>query len=124
MLPVVRDLLQGVENLPDHQQVFVEARHLRTVGVHFSQEKKWVVTDPATGEGDFEMVDIPETRPVGITAGELRAYLAAAQQPSPVSGWTPDEIRKPATAHELASSISIPQEDLTWSEPDTEQPQV
>ncbi len=85
MLPVVRDLYVGIEKLKPTQEIFVEARHLRAVGVSVSQEKKWVEKDPTTGEGDFEMVDVPDTRPIAIEVGQLRAALDVASKPVEVT---------------------------------------
>lgn len=75
MLPVVRDLKKGVENLPADVSVFVEAQHLRAIGAPVPTEKKWIESDPETGEGDFEFVEIPDSRPVEIKAGVLRNIL-------------------------------------------------
>lgn len=79
MLPVARDLLAGVEKLNENQVVCVEARHLRAVGIPVAQEKKWVTTDPETGEGDYQYVDVPDKRPMAIKAGDLRARLSAGR---------------------------------------------
>lgn len=82
MLPVVRDLLKGIENLDQNREVFVEARHLRAVGITVPKVKKWVETNPQTGEGDFKFVDMSDTRPIGIRVFELRLALDRMQSPA------------------------------------------
>lgn len=110
MLPVVRDLLAGVENLPDHRPVFVEARHLREVGLPVAKEKHWVVSNLTTGEGDYQMVDVPPTRPIEIAAGELRRHLNALVS-KPVEVLSEATVTSDVELDDFNQSIDLPVDD-------------
>lgn len=81
MLPVIRDLYFGIQNLPPDQEVYIAARHLRAIGVATPKDKIWVTLDDETGDGEYREVECPDTRPVAITVRELRERLEEIEPP-------------------------------------------